>query len=121
MTKQDLKENTKEYPAPLPYTAPDGRRYKVYTHLHPQLKDMIGTWGFFYNHNIQSVVVVGTFSYMKLLGIDEDGYPKCEAGITSFFAVPIIAHEKTAKIVITENDKTREVELTQEQIEQLGI
>jgi len=108
-----------QFPEPLPYTAPDGRRYNVYTHLHPQLKGMLGTYGYFYDYSATRIGDIDCVGRLK--GIKEYGHPVNEKGNGwTFFAVPA-EQDKTAKIVITENGETREVELTQKQIEQLVI
>ena len=66
----------------------DGK-YLHYTRFHPQLKDMIGTKGYFYDFRVSRVGQVGR--QMKMLGyIEEDGYPRTEDGaVFAFFAVPI--------------------------------
>ena len=122
MIKQDAKEDIEQYPAPLPYTAPDGRKYNVYTHMHPQLNNMIGTYGYFYDYSPTDRIGEKKYKYkLEKTSRMKNGHPSCENGkIWSFFAVPV-EQEKTAKIVITENGETREVELTNEQIEQLGL
>ena len=77
-----------EVPAPNKHPEPfnDGE-YLHYTRFHPQLRDMIGTEGYFYD---------GTWSdrvyrcmMRPLTAISPDGFPIDEYGSWAYFAVPI--------------------------------
>ena len=69
-----------------------------YTRFHPQLKDMIGTEGCFYDcspkHMMNGILDM----------TDNDGYPVCDDAVYAYFAVPI---EKPKKIPITYQEALR--------------
>lgn len=60
--------------------------YLHYTRFHPQLKDMIGTEGYFYD--IKDTPILGYRG--NIIGVSDSGYP-LSAGhnIWAYFAVPI--------------------------------
>ena len=57
--------------------------YLHYTRFHPQLKDMIGTDGYFYD---EQIVFMGLG---RLSGVNKDGCPMNDYRAFSYFAVPI--------------------------------
>ena len=70
-------------PAPFRYIDSDGKEYDVYTMFHPQLKDMIGTEGYFYD------VVTRAGIRGKLNGVSGNGCPTGAGAVSAYFAVPI--------------------------------
>ena len=73
-------EQESQHPEPFN----DGK-YLHYTRFHPQLKDMVGTWGYFYDvfHCVESSI------YNQLIGVDCCGYPLNITCNYAYFAVPI--------------------------------
>ena len=71
-------EQESQHPEPFN----DGE-YLHYTRFHTQLKDMIGTDGFFYDDN---EIFMG---FGKLSGLNKDGCPCNENRAFCYFAVPI--------------------------------
>ena len=68
--------------------------YLHYTRFHPQLQDMIGTKGYFYDDTFMDYQRYQGF----LNGVSSSGFPECKNdGYYAYFAVPI----KTEKTEIT--------------------
>ena len=82
--KSAVIETTKAADHPEPFN--DGQ-YLHYTRFHPQLKDMIGTEGYFYD---VAVGVVGVQNKRPLYSVDSDGFPRTKNGDSyAHFAVSI--------------------------------
>ena len=70
-------------PAPFRYIDSDGKEYDVYTMFHPQLRNMRGTKGYFYDD-------VEFMRKSVLGGCDDEGYPETIAGTCyAYFAIPV--------------------------------
>ena len=63
----------------------DGK-YLHYTRFHPQLQDMIGTEGYFYDCIATDV---NDRALKRLKSVTKNGYPHSDNGWWSYFAVPI--------------------------------
>ena len=101
------------YPEPFKLTGEDGAVYDVYTRFHPQLKDIIGTEGYFYDAETDP-----ENGYQDGLScVAEDGHPCSKFGTKyAYFAVPI-EQPKTAEITLQKVlDKA---EITKEELMEL--